>query len=833
MAQDDKHHDTSQQAEIEALRRKIDELSQALHRQRRLVASERQEREAAARDAKARLSHRGVRAAKREIASLERRLGHIYRSRTWRAGRALWWAYHLPGIVIEWVRDRVSRRDPPDLVESDEATDQPVPGVTSGVDYALFENRIVRARYEAATGRLAFSTSDPSRNIVMAVYTTDLDEGRGDIYTAVGLGRHLEMIGYEVVYVPRDRWYDLPRSTGYFVAMLETVDPASIPATVTTIAWVRNQTDSWVKHPGLPLYDLVLSSSSASLDLLRDVYPGPVGLLPIGVDPELFAMTARPEDRQGVVSTVNQWGREREVHGHLRTQEAQFPLALFGERRGMAPELVPFSRGPVSFFSLPSLYNQAAIVLDDFNHTTAGYGNVNSRVFEAVACGATVMTNRSVGLEELGLGDLAVYRSAAGLFDLIDRDLHSSDARKAATELRQTVLERHSYRTRATHFAGLLEDLAKTPRSGEDRLLVGFFPDYRENPYLEMMWSDLRRGSAIPIPVGNALDFAPLLRSSEGRPTVFHLNWTAPILGGGRDATERRSRYRSFLEALDGLQERGVPLIWTVHNVLPHECEDPGLEAELRQELADRADVVHVMCEETVRACAGRFEIPESKLRVLPHPSYIDVYPNLVDRDTARYELGLSPDDFLYLCFGKIRPYKGVDLLLNAFDRLSRHVPNAKLLLVGELGRFEDVDEIVQRAGANPNVVTNFNSIPDADVQLYMNATDVVVLPYRTALNSGALQLAYSFARPVIAPEVGCLSSQIEPTTGIGFSWEQGDQALLNAMLTARSLGPEHGTAAYKTAAEHHYLGIGREFAQLVADAIAKRKEEVGEGFPS
>jgi glycosyltransferase involved in cell wall biosynthesis len=655
----------------------------------------------------------------------------------------------------------------------------------------------------------------------MAVYTTDLDEGRGDIYTAIGLGRYLEMLGYEMIYLPRDRWYELPQNTGYFVAMLETVDLTSIPDSVTTIAWVRNQAESWVKQPSLSLYNLVLCSSQPSLDLLRVAYPGATGLLPIGVDPELFATTARPEDRVGVVSTVNQWGREREVHAFLRKAPLEFPLALFGERRGMAPELKPFSRGPVSYFALPSLYNQATIVLDDFNHTTAGYGNVNSRVFEALACGATVMTNRSLGLDDLGFGNVAVYRSAAELHDLIDRDLVSSDARKAATEMARTVTERHSYKVRAAEFAELLQNLSTLRPPGSDRLLIGFFPDYRENPYLEMMWSELRRNHAIPIPVGNDLDFGSLFRASEDRPTVFHLNWTAPILGGGRNESERQTRYRQFLRALDDLQERGVPVIWTVHNVLPHECEDPALEAQFRQELADRVDVVHVMCEETARACAGRFQIPESKLRLLPHPSYVDVYPNLVDIDIARYELGLAHEDFVYLYVGKIRPYKGVDLLLDAFDRLSRHQPDAKLLLVGELGRFEGVDEIVQRAWANPNVIANFNSIPDADLQLYMNASNVVVLPYRTALNSGALQLAYSFARPVIAPEVGCLTNQINATTGIGFRWEHGDQALLNAMLAARNLGAEHGRAAHDSAVQNHYLGIAREFAQVVAGAMS------------
>ena len=589
-----------------------------------------------------------------------------------------------------------------------------------------------------------------------------------------------------------------------------------LPARLTKIAWIRNQTEAWIDQPWLQIYDLVLCSSRPSKEAVEGVYSGPTGLLPLGVDTELFARAGRPEDRFGVVSTVNQWGREREVHINLRSRVPDFPLALFGQHRGVAGELEPYCRGPVSFFALPSLYNQAAIVLDDFNHTTAAYGNVNSRVYEAVACGTVVMTNRPTGLEDLGFGDLPVYWTSTDLYDLIRRDLASPEALEAAESRQRMVMARHDYAVRAREFDAFVKRLSEsdyTPRDSA-RSVLTFFPDYRDNPYLRMMWSDLRSAHDDPIAVENSLDFTAPLRAAGTHPGVFHINWTAPILGGGATAHARLVRYRRFLEALDQMHDLGMGSIWTIHNVIPHECADPVLEAQLRQELADRVDLVHIMCEGTVAACASRFEIPESKVRVLAHPSYIDVYPNLVDQQAARYELGLAADDYVYLHFGQIRPYKGVDRLLDAFDRLSRQRPRVKLLLVGSPGRFESLPEIMQRARANPNVVSSFNAVPDADVQLYLNAADVAVFPYLSALNSGALQLAYSFAKPAIASEVGCMSEQVDEQTGITFRWEDGRQSLLNAMLAAPELDPAHGRAAYERAAANHYLEIGRGFSR-------------------
>lgn len=813
-------------ARIEALEQQLADAEAALERARTATESERRGRDRALRQADAlRKADKPKKPdnAAREVKRLQRELDKVYASNTWRAGRAVWSLGTAPRRLVKSLRRRTAEQPP---VQTTTAASPPAeastPVLTPGeVDYVLVEDTVMRRRYQDALDRRSFSDSSSRKNIVMTVYTDDLDEGRGDVYVAIGLGRYLERLGYEVIYLPQDDWYDLPDGTTIYMAMLDWAEPARIAAGITKIAWIRNRTDAWTQTSWLPVYDMVFCSSELTERRVRQVYPGRTAVLPLAVDAELFQPQGWDEDRGGVVATQNNWGTERVAHQYLRVLELEFPLALYGQDRGIAPELQPHVHGPASFFSLPALYSQAAIVLDDLLAQNAPFGNTNSRLFEALACGAVVLTNQTRGLDDVGLELVPVYRSAAGLGDLIAAGLTTQELRTNVKLLQQTVLDNHTYEVRAAQLAMHLDQLESRSvvvgRTAPE--IVGFYPDYRNNPYQEMMWSRLRDNGAIPIVIQDDFDPNSLLQADSTQKS-FHLNWTAPILGPAKTEAARLARPRHFLGMLDSLREAGVPTVWTVHNVMPHECADPEAELRLRQEIADRVDLIHVMCEQTVAETARYYELPAGKVRVVPHPSYIDVYPNLIDASEARYELGIDPDELVYLFLGQIRHYKGVDLLFDAFNRIHRSRPRSRLIVAGEPGRFPGEPEIEQRARSHPGVISNLYAIADDDIQLYMNAADVVVLPYRTGLNSGTMMLAYSYARPVIVAATGCVPDDVDDTTGILFSWADGESALYRAMLEAERLCDDSvRSAAYLRAQERHYLDVAGEFAELVDEA--------------
>lgn len=740
---------------------------------------------------------------------LEAKLDEVYESETWRVGRALLW---LPRLLTRGKRGRGTRSRSTTTKgrTSQESGKRPAPAPAHlRLDLEPTESRERRIDYEEALGRGQFENSE-AVHVVIGVSTTDLDEGRGDPYTAVGLGLALEAHGYEIMYLTEDRWYDLPEGTDIFLSLLAEptvmLDPLQVPASVTLIAWIRNNTRRWVESGTLGLYDAVACSSQRTLAEVEKVFDGPTAVIHIGVDAQLFM--PQEGSRHGVLASINQWGGTRPTYALLASRDVTFSLAIYGTQRGLDPTLQSFAHGPVSFFSLPSLYGQVAIVLDDQQGVNAPYGNVNSRIYEALAAGALPITSAPAGLELQGLGEVPSYRGRDELDRLISRYLTDESARKALVErLQEQVLEHHTYDRRATDFDRVLR-AANSRRA----VCVGFSPDYRHtNPFQRMLYAGLEaQGVLLPVDDPRELLTAPRL---VGRPRVFNLQWTATILGPARSEDEAWGRAEQFLEAVDEVRRDGVRFVWTVHNVMPHECRYPGVERWLRQGLADRADVVHVLCEATVDEVAGDYGLPPERVHVIPHASYIDVYPNVVDREDARRRLGLEPEDITYLCLGQIRPYKGLDDLLDAFESVHRDRPETRLLIAGKPGRFEGVKELLVRCERQPGVRLTAHELPDEELQVYVKAADVVVLPHRRVLNSGLPLLAFSFARPVIAPASGCLPIVVDHRVGLTYG---NDQTLEAAMRRVDELlDPSFHRRAFERAIEQHPDVMAQRFADL------------------
>lgn len=152
---------------------------------------------------------------------------------------------------------------------------------------------------------------------------------------------------------------------------------------------------------------------------------------------------------------------------------------------------------------------------------------------------------------------------------------------------------------------------------------------------------------------------------------------------------------------------------------------------------------------------AKKFKIKPGKIFIIPHGLY-DQY-NKIPKDEARKLLGISEENVI-LFFGLIRPYKGLKFLIEAFEQLSPTLlVQSRLLIVGEA--WEDI-EAVNRARKSKfsEKITIINRyVSDDEVSLFFSASDILVIPYTRASQSGVAHIGMAFGMPIIASRVGGL----------------------------------------------------------------------------
>ena len=162
-----------------------------------------------------------------------------------------------------------------------------------------------------------------------------------------------------------------------------------------------------------------------------------------------------------------------------------------------------------------------------------------------------------------------------------------------------------------------------------------------------------------------------------------------------------------------------------------------------------------------------------------PHPMF-EHFGERVERTEACKKLGLDPSQRYALFFGLIRDYKGLDTLLEAWARFRRS--GHKLLIAGEFYASRDkYIELIKRLGLESEIILHDHFVPDSEVRNYFSASDCVVLPYKTATQSGVTQIAYNFCTPIIVTRVGGLA-EIVPDSRVGFVVESSVDGVLDGL---------------------------------------------------
>lgn len=212
---------------------------------------------------------------------------------------------------------------------------------------------------------------------------------------------------------------------------------------------------------------------------------------------------------------------------------------------------------------------------------------------------------------------------------------------------------------------------------------------------------------------------------------------------------------------------RGTRIVWTIHDLGPHESYHPRLERLFWQAFIPQVDGVVTLSKQALRRAQRRFpELQTVPSAVVPHGHYRPAYPDPVPRAEARRRRGLDPDAFVTAFVGRIRPYKNVESLVHAFRDWT--ASDAQLIVAGNPSSDALRQSIDDAAAPDVRVRTDLRFLPDAEMPDILGASDLVVLPYEDILHSGSALLALSFDRPVVVPDRGAMA---ELRSQVGAAW--------------------------------------------------------------
>jgi glycosyltransferase involved in cell wall biosynthesis len=261
-----------------------------------------------------------------------------------------------------------------------------------------------------------------------------------------------------------------------------------------------------------------------------------------------------------------------------------------------------------------------------------------------------------------------------------------------------------------------------------------------------------------------------LCYAAKAKPRIFHILWN--------------NRFETFDRTLLMLYYKffGKRIVLTAHNVNADSRDKKDtllnrITLRIQYRLADHIFVhTRKMKDEVVKG----FAVREERVTVIPYGINNAVPETNLTRNEAREQLGLRASDKAILFFGRIKAYKGLECLIEAFQRIRSTHEQYRLIIAGRLeaGSGQRVTEKIQglisedvKAKA---VLTRAEFIPDNEIEIYFKSADVLVLPYTHIYQSGVLFLGYSFGLPVLAADVGSLRDDIVESQ-TGFVFKSGD----------------------------------------------------------
>lgn len=312
-----------------------------------------------------------------------------------------------------------------------------------------------------------------------------------------------------------------------------------------------------------------------------------------------------------------------------------------------------------------------------------------------------------------------------------------------------------------------------------------FLPDAGHlNPFQQQLMRFLQSHGLEVCTAPSRRFFATWRAVRQHRPDIVYFDWIQSFVIGRNLPVTLLKCFTFALEILYLTKIRRIPVLHTLHNLRNHAKRQVGIERRMYRFFLRHCTRIRVYSPTTIIKARRLFGIPTDHFRVIQDVPFHYFYPNNSGFAESRQHLGMDESAFMYLFLGMVKPYKGLETLIAAFGQLND--PQSRLVIAGTSDSPEYARQIQYLAGGDPRITYQNQFVAIENVQYYLNAAQVVVLPFRNVEHSGSMDLALSFGKPVISLETQFFAKLLSHQQTLLFNHAGG--ALLEALQNARQV---------------------------------------------
>jgi glycosyltransferase involved in cell wall biosynthesis len=350
-------------------------------------------------------------------------------------------------------------------------------------------------------------------------------------------------------------------------------------------------------------------------------------------------------------------------------------------------------------------------------------------------------------------------------------------------------------------------------------VVASFPPVLASNPYQRLLYEHLGQFGVVLYDGHTELTVRWLWRMRRTI-KVVHFHWPQ-VYYRCRRAPRRTQQALSWLKLaafairLAAARALGYRVVWTVHQVLPHERSGVRLDRAGSRVLAKSSNAL-IAHDDATAAAARELRDEAGKVHVIPHGSYVGVYPAGRTRAAVRTALGIDDSAFVFLSLGHIRAYKDLELVVDAFGDCG--APHAVLIVAGTPMDEAAKRAILAAAERDRRIKPLLEFVPAERVAELFQASDAAVIGRGDGGTSGSLILAMSLGLPTVASDTPAYRALLGASAA-GWLYRPGDRASLAAALALAVRDPAataKGAAALSRAAELDWGPIARRTAEVL-----------------